>query len=153
MFYFSKDDIIYLHGKLILKFGGSDGIRDEGMLESSLNTPLQTFDSSDLYPSPVDKMARLSFGLAMDHPFYDGNKRIAAKVLDVGLKYNNIALLATNDEMIDEFLSLASGKVSYQDFLLWVQTHIWKLFIYLEGISLLFFLLIVEHQIISILYA
>ncbi len=124
MFYFSKDDTIYLHSKLILKFGGSDGIRDEGMLESALDTPLQTFDSSDLYPSPVDKMARLSFGLAMDHPFYDGNKRIAAKVLDVGLKYNNITLLATNDEMIDEFLSLASGKGSYQDFLLWVQTHI-----------------------------
>ncbi len=94
MFYFSKDDIVYLHGKLILKFGGSDGIRDEGMLESALNTPLQTFDSSNLYPSPVDKIARLPFGFAMDHPFYDGNKRIAAKILDVGLKANGITLLA-----------------------------------------------------------
>lgn len=124
MFYFSKDDIIYLHSKLILKFGGRDGIRDEGMLESALNTPLQTFDSSDLYPTTVDKIARLSFGLAMDHPFYDGNKRIAAKALDVGLKANDIILLATNDEMIDEFLSLASGSVSYLDFLSWVRNHI-----------------------------
>lgn len=92
MFYFSKDDIIYLHSKLIIKFGGSDGIRDEGMLESAINTPLQTFDSSDLYSTPVDKIARLSFGLAMDHAFYDGNKRIAAKVLDIGLeaKLNHI---------------------------------------------------------------
>ncbi len=124
MFYFSKEDVIYLHSKSILKFGGSDGIRDEGMLESAINTPLQTFDSSDLYPTIVDKIARLSFGLAMDHPFYDGNKRIAAKVLDVGLKANGIILLATNDEMIDEFLSLASGSVLYNDFLLWVQDHI-----------------------------
>ncbi len=124
MFYFSKQDVIYLHSNLILKFGGSDGIRDEGMLESALNTPLQTFDSSDLYPTPVDKIARLSFGLAMDHPFYDGNKRIAAKALDVGLKANGIILLATNDEMIDKFLSLATGSVSYQDFLSWVQNHI-----------------------------
>ncbi len=124
MLYFSKDDIIYLHSKLVFKFGGSDGIRDEGMLESALNTPLQTFDSTDLYPTPADKMARLSFGLAMDHPFYDGNKRIAAKALDVGLKANGVILLATNDEMIDEFLSLASSNVSYPDFLLWVQKHI-----------------------------
>ncbi len=124
MFYFSKEDVIYLHSKSILKFGGSDGIRDEGMLESAINTPLQTFDSSDLYPTIVDKIARLSFGLAMDHPFYDGNKRIAAKVLDVGLKANDIILLATNDEMIDEFLSLASGSVLYTNFLLWVQDHI-----------------------------
>ena len=60
----------------------------------------------------------------MDHAFYDGNKRIAAKVLDIGLEANWIILLATNDEMIDEFLSLASGNVSYQSFLSWVQNHI-----------------------------
>ena len=60
----------------------------------------------------------------MDHLFYDGNKRIAAKALDVGLKANGIILLATNDEMKDEFLSLASGCVSYLDFLSWVQNHI-----------------------------
>lgn len=50
-FYFSKDDILHIHSKLIDDFGGSDGIRDEGMLESALNAPLQTFDSSDLYPT------------------------------------------------------------------------------------------------------
>ncbi len=94
------------------------------MLESALTTPLQTFDSLDLYPTLVGKIARLSFGLVMNHPFYDGNKRIAAKILDVGLRGNNIILLATNDEMVDEFLSLASGNISYKDFLLWVQTHI-----------------------------
>ncbi len=124
MFYFTKDDIIYLHTKLIIKFGGSDGIRDEGMLESALNTPLQTFDSVDLYPTSIDKISRLSYGLAMDHPFYDGNKRIAAKVLDVGLKANGFILLATNDDMINEFLSLASGSISYEDFLSWIKSNI-----------------------------
>ncbi len=44
MFYFSKEDIIYLHGKLVSKFGGSAGIRDEGILESALNSPFQTFN-------------------------------------------------------------------------------------------------------------
>ena len=69
-FHFSKDDILHIHSKLIDDFGGSDGIRDEGMLESALNAPLQTFDSSDLYPTAVEKIARLAFGLVMDHPLH-----------------------------------------------------------------------------------
>ena len=51
-------------------------------------------------------------------------EQIETKVLDVGLTANGIILFATNDEMIDGFLSLASGDVSYQDFLLWVRSHI-----------------------------
>ena len=60
----------------------------------------------------------------MDHPFYDGNKRITAKALDVGLKANGIILLAINDETISGFLSLASGCIPCQDFLSWVRNHI-----------------------------
>ncbi len=122
--YFSKDDILFIHSKLIDDFGGSDGIRDEGMLDSAINTPLQTFDSTDLYPTDTDKIARLSFGLVMDHPFIDGNKRIAAKVLDIGLDMNGIFLKATNEEMIDEFLGLAAGKTDYSGFLSWVNSKI-----------------------------
>lgn len=92
IFYFLKDDILFLHAEIIREYGGSDGIRDEGLLESAISAPLQTFASNDLYPTIVEKIARLSFGLAMDHPFIDGNKRIAAKALDVGLSANNIDL-------------------------------------------------------------
>ena len=123
-FYFSKDDVIFLHLEMIEKFGGSNGIRDENMLESAINTPLQTFDSLDLYPSTVEKITRLSFGLAMDHPFIDGNKRIAAKVLDMGLMANGLELKVTNEELINAFLDLASGKLDYQDFLSWVKSNI-----------------------------
>lgn len=108
--YFSKNDILFIHSKLIDDFGGSDGIRDEGILDSAINTPLQTFDSTDLYPTDTDKIARLSFGLVMDHPFIDGNKRIAAKVLDMGPDMNGIFLKATNEEVIEEFLGLTAGK-------------------------------------------
>lgn len=122
--YFSKDDILFIHLKLIDDFGGSDGIRDEGMLDSAINAPLQTFDSSDLYLTDIDKIARLSFGLIMDHPFIDGNKRIAAKVLDMGLDMNGILLKATNEEVIKEFLDFAAGKVDYPSFLSWVNSKI-----------------------------
>lgn len=121
-FFLSKEDIIFLHSELISNYGGGDGIRDEAMLDSAINTPLQTFDSQDLYPTIIDKIARLSFGLVMDHPFVDGNKRIAAKVLDLSLDANGISLKATNEEVIEEFLSLASGKIDYPSFLSWVKS-------------------------------
>ena len=123
-FYFSKDDILHIHSRLIFDFGGSDGIRDEGMLESALNTPLQTFDSSDLYPTAIDKIARPSFGLVMDHPFIDGNKRIAAAVLYLGLNVNEVHFEVPDKEMIEEFLGLASGKIDYPTFLTWVKSKI-----------------------------
>ena len=47
MFYFTKDDILFLHTDMVLAFGGTDGIRDEGMLDSAIYAPLQTFDSID----------------------------------------------------------------------------------------------------------
>ena len=109
---------------MIDDFGGSDGIRDEGMLESALNAPLQTFDSSDLYPTAVEKIARPVFGLVMDHPFIDGNKRIAASVLYLGLNANEVHFEVRDEEMIDEFLSLASGKIDYPAFLAWVKSKI-----------------------------
>ncbi len=121
--FFQRRDF-HIHTVLIADFGGSDGIRDSGILESAINTPLQTFDSIDLYPSPVEKIARLSFGLAMDHPFFDGNKRIAAAILYLGLSANRFSLKATDEEVIEEFLELASGGVRYQDFLSWVQSKI-----------------------------
>ena len=58
----------------------------------------------------------------MDHPFIDGNKRIAAKVLDLGLDANGISLKATNEEVVEEFLALASGKIDYPSFLSWVKS-------------------------------
>lgn len=120
MFYFSKDDIIFIHSKLISDYGGSNGIRDEGKLESAINTPLQTFDGIDLYFFETDKIARLSYSLVMDHPFFDGNKRIAAAALDLGLSGNGLELNATVDELIDEFIRLASSKIEYKYFLNWV---------------------------------
>ena len=58
------------------------------MLESALAAPLQPFDFVDFYPTITDKLTRLSFGLIMNHPFLDGNKRIGAYALTVGLKLN-----------------------------------------------------------------
>lgn len=89
-----------------------------------LTLRFRSFDSSDLYPTAVEKIARLAFGLVMDHPFIDGNKRIAASVLYLGLNANEVHFEVRDEEMIDEFLSLASGKIDYPAFLAWVKSEI-----------------------------
>ena len=81
----SKPQILLLHGQLIAETGGSSGLRDEGMLDSALNAPFQTFAEEDVYPSLQQKAARLCFGLVKNHPFVDGNKRIGAHVMLVFL--------------------------------------------------------------------
>jgi prophage maintenance system killer protein len=77
---------------------GGDGIRDLGALESALAQPKVTFGSEDLYPSVVEKASALAFGLAMNHPFIDGNKRIAHAAMAVFVDLNGHALDATVDE-------------------------------------------------------
>ena len=123
-FWFSKEDIIYLHSTILMKTGGEDGIRDEGMLELALATPLLAFDFNDLYPTIIDKLARLSFGLVMNHPFLDGNKRIGAYTLIVGLKINKIPFSFDDDDAIEEFFALADGKINYDSFKNWVRSKI-----------------------------
>lgn len=66
----SKPQILLLHEQLIAETGGSSGLRDEGMLDSALNTPFQTFAGKDVYPSLQQKAARLCFGLVKNHPTY-----------------------------------------------------------------------------------
>ncbi|WP_338106514.1 Fic family protein [Mordavella massiliensis] len=69
----SKAQVIMIHKQLIKETGGASGLRDEGLLESALNTPFQTFGGEDVYPSLQQKAARLCFGLVKNHPFVDGN--------------------------------------------------------------------------------
>ena len=71
------DDVLSFHEYMEKTFVMDKGIHDMGLLESAVNTPFQTFSGQDLYPSILDKAARLCYGLAKNHPFRDGNKRSA----------------------------------------------------------------------------
>jgi len=119
----SKTQILLLHEQLIAETGGSSGLRDEGMLDSALNAPFQTFGEEDVYPSLQQKAARLCFGLVKNHPFLDGNKRIGAHVMLVFLALNGIELQHTQTELSDIILQLAAGIIQSSDLLNWVLTH------------------------------
>lgn len=119
----SKKQVLALHSDLIREFGGTEGIRDEGLLESALAAPLQTFDGEPVYPSLQAKAARLGFGLVSNHPFMDGNKRTGAHVMLVFLALNGVELRYEQQELIDAFLSVASGGSDWRDLQRWILEH------------------------------
>ena len=67
----SKSQVLFIHDQLIAETGGSPGLRDEGLLDSALNAPFQTFSGKSVYPSLQQKAARLCFGLVKNHHFID----------------------------------------------------------------------------------
>ncbi|MCI5598047.1 MAG: type II toxin-antitoxin system death-on-curing family toxin [Ruminococcus sp.] len=123
MIVLSKQQILLLHSQLISETGGSDGLRDVGLLESAINSPFQQFGNEDLYPTIQQKATRLCFGLVNNHPFIDGNKRIGAHVMLVFLALNGIELEYTQYELSSTILKLASNEISYQQLTRWIINH------------------------------
>lgn len=123
MIVLSKQQILLSHSQLISETGGSDGLRDVGLLESAINSPFQQFGNEDLYPTIQQKATRLCFGLVNNHQFIDGNKRIGAHVMLVFLALNGIELEYTQYELSSTILKLASNEISYQQLTRWIINH------------------------------
>ena len=119
----SKEHILMLHAQLIKEFGGSDGIRDFNLLDSALESPFQTFDGVELYPSLQAKAARLGYGLIKNQCMLDGNKRIGAHAMLVFLAINGIDLAYSQKELYEVILGIADGSQGYEDLLSWIMNH------------------------------
>ena len=124
MIVLSKEQILYLHEELIDEAGGMQGLKDEGLLDSALAAPFKSFEDQDLFPSIYQKAARLGFGLASNHAFIDGNKRIGAHAMLVFLELNNIHIGYSQEELSGIFLDIASGNKGYDELLVWIVTHL-----------------------------
>ena len=123
MKYLTREQVMKLHQVLIETSGGSLGIRDEGMLDSALKTPLQTFDKRELFPTILDKATRFAFGLIKNHPFIDGNKRIDTHAMLIFLALNNIMLSYKDEELIDIIFKVASDKADENNLYNWIENH------------------------------
>ena len=119
----TKNQILLLHNQLIMETGGLAGVKDEGMLESAINAPFQTFDCVDMYPTIQHKAARLCFGIVKNHPFVDGNKRIGAHAMLVFLELNGFDLKYSQTELYDIIMRIAAGKINLNDLLNWIPLH------------------------------
>lgn len=123
MIILSKEQVLMLHERLIEATGGSKGIRDEGMLDSALANPFQSFGGEELYPSIQAKAAQLCYGLVKNHAMLDGNKRIGTHVMLVFLALNGYELTYSQKELSDTILALAAGEIHADDLLQWIIRH------------------------------
>lgn len=108
---------------LIRQTGGLEGLRDENLLDSALNTPYQTFGGEELYPTVQKKAACLCFGRVNNHAFIDGNKRIGVLVMLTFMELNGMIVQCTDTELVDLGLSVASGKYGQEDILRWLMLN------------------------------
>lgn len=122
----SEEEILSLHEKLMDRYSGPDGVRglrDWKALDSALNAPFQTFNGEDLYPSVIEKAVRLGYGLVVNHPFIDGNKRVGTMAMLMLLRLNNVSLSYDQDDLLSIMLAVASGQVDVSTLLSWVLSH------------------------------
>ena len=118
-----KAQVLGLHEKLIERFGGSPGMRDEGLLDAALAAPFQSFAGEELFPSLQTKAARLGYGLITNHAMIDGNKRLGAHVMLVFLELNGVRLQYTQEELYSIILAVASGSGTQEALLEWLLEH------------------------------
>ncbi|MBQ5522076.1 MAG: type II toxin-antitoxin system death-on-curing family toxin [Oscillospiraceae bacterium] len=123
MIRFSKDKVLLLHRLLAEATGGSIGVRDEGLLDSALESAFAGFGDQEFYPSKEEKGARLGYTLISNHAFVDGNKRIGVYVMLSFLEMNGIRIQCTDDELVSVGLSVADGSMKYEELLAWIIDH------------------------------
>ena len=124
MIWISAEDVLLIHSRVIEGSGGLDGLRDRDGLEAAVSAPMQTFDGKELYPTDLEKIARLGFGLASNHAFVDGNKRIGAMMTQLLLKWNGYDLTLHTGELADMFIAIADGTAIEKDLLDWIHRHL-----------------------------
>lgn len=123
MIEFSKDKVLLLHRIMSEATGGGVGVRDEGLLDSALESAFAGFGDREFYPSKEEKGARLGYALISNHAFVDGNKRIGMYVMLSFLEMNGIRIRCTDEELVCAGLSVADGSMGYDDLLAWVLQH------------------------------
>ena len=121
MIKFSREKVKLLHQLMAEATGGSVGLRDEGLLDSALESAFATFDGIELYPSKEEKAAKLAYSLVSNHAFVDGNKRIGVYVMLSFLELNGIRISATNEDVIRLGLGIADGSLKYDEILEWIR--------------------------------
>jgi death-on-curing protein len=125
--YLTIEEVLNLHGLVLQQSGGTEGLRDQGLLESAVAQPSLTFGGEDLYPSLADKASALAYSLVRNHPFVDGNKRVGHAALETRLVLNGHELKAEVDDQEQVVLRVAGGTIAREEFTEWIRAHLAKL--------------------------
>lgn len=125
--FLTKQIIIYFHEQLISLYGGASGIRDEGLLDSALEQPRAMFEGSYLHDSLAKMAAAYGFHICKNHPFIDGNKRVALVAMDTFLQKNGYEISASEKDVYEVIMKLSSGNLTKTDLTGWLEVNITKL--------------------------
>ncbi len=117
----SEKEVLKIHSILIERFGGSDGIRDQELLDSALHRPYQTFDGNELYPTPVDKAAAILESIVKNHPFVDGNKRTGYVLARLLLMSEHHDIQADQEKKYQLVISISKGELSFDQIKEWLK--------------------------------
>ena len=119
-----EETLIAIHHRQIAEHGGSDGVRDEGLLSSALARPQNLLAYGEPPPDLASLAAAYAYGIARNHPFVDGNKRTALVAARTFLILNEVDLDATQDDKFLTFLTLAEGALSEEELANWIRKRI-----------------------------
>jgi len=115
--------VLAIHHRQLAEHGGADGIRDDGLLLSALQKPRDLYAYGSPQPDLCELAAAYGFGLARNHPFVDGNKRVALITMQLFLKLNGMSFEALAEDKYVIIMHLADGKVSQDDLAQWLRSH------------------------------
>lgn len=118
----SMNVILAIHSDQVREHGGSLGVRDKGLLESALDRPRNRFHYQP-ESDPSELAAAYGFGIAKNHPFIDGNKRVAFQAMYVFLGINGLAITADEEEVVRVVVALASGELGEDELVAWVRKN------------------------------
>jgi death-on-curing protein len=117
------DTVLSIHNLQIAEHGGSDGVRDLGLLESALARP-QNIAAFEPNADIATLAAAYGFGIAKNHPFIDGNKRTALAATRTFLLLNGFQLAASQKEKYETFLALAEGNLTEEALVVWLRERL-----------------------------
>lgn len=119
----STEQVLKMHTILIEKFGGANGVRDLGGLESALARPFQTFGGEYLYPGVFEKAAAIGESLIMNHPFVDGNKRTGYLLMETLLRHESYKITATDNDLYTFVINISTGSIAFAEIVEWLKNN------------------------------
>jgi len=121
--YVPREVVLAVHADLLQRYGGKPGLRDPGLLDSALAQPKMTVGGKFAHKTLFDKAAAYGFHVCKNHPFIDGNKRVAFVLMDVFLQQNGWEIKAAEEDAYTIIMALASGQLSKAQLATWLKEH------------------------------
>ncbi|MEH1903803.1 MAG: type II toxin-antitoxin system death-on-curing family toxin [Nostoc sp.] len=122
--FISISQVLDIHQDEINSFGGTSGVREEGLLDSALAQPQATFGGELLHPTIHEQAAAYLYHLAMNHPFIDGNKRTAFAVMDTFITLNGYSLNLSQEQAYNLVIRVVHKEISKEELSAFLELHL-----------------------------